>query len=232
VGDVNNDGVADLVAALQDDSAFSIILGTGHRSFATPERMFQSPPPSSIALVNVVGDPSPDILYNELFNNMMVRERAHAEWLPHRKLLGLDPATSMAGVIQGPSGTWLLLNERNRMALRALDGSAGRTIEGLLRWIPGSAGAKEAYGLDTLGNFIRVRPAEENCVIGPYSAPWSPAAAGDLDGDGVLDIVALDSCRECTSNHVFLRGVAASNDATGRDGQRTQTFAPSLAVTK
>ncbi len=65
------------------------------------------------------------------------------------------------------------------------------------------------YARAANGQIIRLNEEDAPCALGPKGVGWTIEALGDLNGDGTLDAVAHDSCRECTSNHVFLRGVAA-----------------------
>jgi hypothetical protein len=215
VGDVDGNGTLDLVAALQDDAAFGIAHGMGGRQFGAPERLFQSPPPSFVALADVTGDTGLDILYGELFHNVMVRERAGGSWLPHQKLLGLEATTQVVGLTSASKQFFLLLTGRQGFTVRSLDGRRESIINALTRWVPGSQGSEATYALHGSGNLVRRSADDTLCAVGPYTAPWTPAAAGDLDGDGFIDVVALDSCRQCTSNHIFMRGIA-EEQAPGR----------------
>lgn len=210
VGDIDGDANADLVLALQDDSAFAIVPGRGRRTFGEPSRIFQSPPPVSAALLDVNGDERLDIVYNEFFSNINVRTRAAGSWAPHRKALGLNPATSVAGIVRALPSPRLLLDERGRLLDRTLDGTQQHGHDQLTRWVPGPLGTDQAFAVHSSGQLVRVATGGGLCAIGPYTAPWQPAAMGDIDQDGVLDVIALDSCRECTSNHVFLHGIAAT----------------------
>jgi hypothetical protein len=177
VGDVDGNGTLDLVAALQDDAAFGIAHGMGGRQFGAPERLFQSPPPSFVALADVTGDTGLDILYGELFHNVMVRERSGGSWLPHQKLLGLEATTQVVGLTSASKQFFLLLTGRQGFTVRSLDGRRESIINALTRWVPGSQGSEATYALHGSGNLVRRSADDTLCAVGPYTAPWTPAAA-------------------------------------------------------
>jgi hypothetical protein len=54
---------------------------------------------------------------------------------------------------------------------------------------------------------LRRSPDGSVCRAASRLPNSEPLAFADLDGDGVLDALRLDTCARCDSNHVFVRGL-------------------------
>jgi hypothetical protein len=67
-------------------------------------------------------------------------------------------------------------------------------------WTPGPSGAR-LFRLD-LGSGALCGLG----TIGSAGAPIVPLAFGDIDQDGVMDVIAARTCASCNSNQLFLRG--------------------------
>lgn len=177
VGDVNSDGVNDLVAALQDDSAFGIVLGSGRRRFGEPSRLFQSPAPARVLIRDGDGDSPPAIVFQTVTGALNQRLQDRDGWQRHTLLRELGDL-SLSG----------LTGERVREAGRS-DGALAIVEQ------PGS------IVLVRVGSDVQTP-----CVLASRGAASRVHVAGDIDGDGVVDLVESRTCEGCESNHVFVRG--------------------------
>lgn len=208
VGDVDEDGTLDLVLGLQDDSAFAIVRGLGGRRFAEIEHVFQSPPPTQVALYDVNTDHHLDIVFSEPTGRMNVRLGDGKRWAGHKLLVTAQPETRLSGVVMLGRAPALALWDAAGAWTTTLRGEALPLAEGATQWIP-ALGAPGPVARTDHNLLIAYPTAVAPCALGPEASPWHIAAIGDLDGDDVYDGVAYASCRECTSNHVFVRGIPA-----------------------
>jgi hypothetical protein len=208
VGDVDGDGTLDLVLGLQDDSAFAIVRGLGGRRFAETEHVFQSPPPTQVALFDVNTDHHLDIVFSEPTGRMNVRLGDGKRWAGHKLLVTAQLDTRLSGVVMLGRAPALALWDAAGAWTTTLRGEALPLAEGATQWIP-ALGAPGPVARTDHNLLIAYPTAAAPCALGPEASPWHIAAIGDLDGDGVYDGVAYASCRECTSNHVFVRGIPA-----------------------
>lgn len=211
-GDVDGDGIIDIVAVLQDESAIGYLRGLGNRKFATIEKVFQSPPAFSAVLVDTNDDRQLDLVMTTLGDRVNVRLRNGAEWLPHRQFLNINPHDVLSTWMQGPNGPLIALSRNTSFAepysvLYAMDGAATVAPPWVVRWVDRDAAAdhRTAYAVTDKRRLVQWNGVSW-CEVGPapHVLPW---AVADLTGDGTLDAVSSESCRMCSSNHVFFKGM-------------------------
>ncbi len=207
VADVDQDGFPDLIGALQDYSAIAEMRGAGERSFHPPTRVFQNPPPTSLAVLTPPGSPA-TLVFSELRGNLNTRTRA-AAWGPHRMLMNEVDGVTVAGLV--PSGGSVYVMMTGEQGARARSHQRGPLeTPPLQRWIASPSSQQDDYrlfGVTADREIVQISPEAPPCVLGREFRHWQYAAIGDLDGDGVLDAIAHATCRLCTSNQVFIRGI-------------------------
>jgi hypothetical protein len=205
--DINADAIPDLIASLQDDSSLAILRGLGGRQFTSPERIFQSPPPLQLAIDGA--EDSHRLIFTERQGRLNSRAIINDRLAPQEMIMTMGVGEELIAIVEHRGRPLLLYNDYQQARARFLDGSA-LELSKIERWLPvyGVAGIRnELIAVRRDGTIIRADPSQRHCAIGRELRPWRYAALGDLDNDGVLDAVASATCRECTSNHVFLRGV-------------------------
>jgi hypothetical protein len=213
VGDVDGDGRSDIVVALPDAAALGILRGTPDaRRFMDVETVFQGPAPHSPVLLDWNADGRSDVLFSEALDPYQAEARTSdgQTWLPHillgsaigMPLLALDAhrlITAREGrLMRVELDAWGSLVHRNELGYSQEWSPLGVVQQELIVGLKSG----ELHRLSESGR----RP----CRLGDLPADfgrWS--ATADLDGDGTLDAVSFASCRGCTSNHVFARGLVA-----------------------
>ncbi len=231
VGDVDGDGILDLMAPQYEDSRLAYLRGLGERRWDAPVSMFQGPGPYEVALADVDGDGRADLGMTHLRETSFNLRRAQGPRLAGAPPFGAElflfarhvllTATPMdagpARVFGGPRG----------MAAWAIDGSklvrfpvtsaatAGRSepfslptqVRAVLRDASHPEAVIAVVSAGTNDALVRTGPGVTMCRVGTVAQGAGLLAAGDLDGDGLLDTIAARTCQFCDSNHVFSRGV-------------------------
>lgn len=220
VGDIDGDGLRDLLVPQYDDARFLWMRGTGPRAWDTGTPIFQEPPPFGVVLADIDTDRRADAVTRHLSDPTMYlrwsRSDAKETLARHQQLLrggvrGAEVFASAGGV-----AAWLLDDDAVRVVPVTAAGLTGasQTVE-----LPGApidvvrdAGHPEAAVVrlrfgerDVL---MRINPTDgSQCRVGEIGVTQSVLALGDLDGDGIVDRVGANTCQFCDSNQVFSRGV-------------------------
>jgi hypothetical protein len=116
---------------------------------------------------------------------------------------------TVAGLV--PSGGSVYVMMKGEQGARARSHQRGPLeTPPLQRWIASPSSQQDDYrlfGVTADREIVQISPEAPPCVLGKEFSHWQYAAIGDLDGDGVLDAIAHATCRLCTSNQVFIRGI-------------------------
>jgi hypothetical protein len=99
---------------------------------------------------------------------------------------------------------WRLVPGRLPTAFEPIDVPAD-TTQALVARPPGASG--DALHLVSPSGIVRVDEDGARCQLSGSLPATPPLALGDLDRDGTLDAVRIDTCARCESNHVFVRGL-------------------------
>lgn len=215
VGDVNGDGIVDIVVPLPDDTALGLLRGEGSRRFGTVTQVFQGPVPHSPVLLDWNNDGLSDVVFAEALapeRSSYARTASDGTWTPHALLGGTLGVPLLASgpqsVITATNGslTHVVLDNMGQVKSRTDIGFASDD------WTPLGFLGEWLYMSDRNGGLVRTTThGERPCRAGTLPddlGRWG--AAADLDGDGVLDVAGFDSCRACTSNQIFVRGMMSA----------------------
>jgi FG-GAP-like repeat len=219
VGDFNGDGNLDVVTAISGSDAVSVRLGNGDGTFQTTPR-FDSPGAATDYLTDLNGDGIPDIV------SVNPDQFINGNWVPGtlRVRLGNGDGTYQAPQIydlDGLGNATVLVGDFNGDGLLDIVvGKAGRLIFPR-QVLPGSVDVLLGNGDGTFQNAISSGPINVGSLV-----------AGDYNGDGLLDLVALGTFppSENSPNLIVLLG---NGDGTFQAPQQTVLnipVAPSLAA--
>jgi hypothetical protein len=213
VGDFDGDGKVDLVFGLPESEAIGWLHALSNRTFSKLRTTFQGPGVEHLALADANRDGRLDLYIRTVGGLLDVRRSQADGWASGRlvTVLGEGSVLAMART-SGPipllyTSTGTVLD--SEAEIHEGDGRLQSSWPGISRWVPSPEGTSgDAYGISRLGAVVRVAADGAACKVGPVNRTYSMLAVGDMNGDGVLDGLSALTCRFCTSNHVFLRGIA------------------------
>jgi FG-GAP-like repeat len=187
VGDFNNDGKLDIALGTINGSALEILLGKGNATFGEPLVTKLSTPIVYMVTGDFNGDGNLDLAVLQKFTHYMV-----TIFLGHG------------------DGTFTRLNPRGAQSHATLLAVADFNGDGKLDLYLDSNDRYDGTWFDVLlgngdGTFT---DSHQMVIFGDYCTD-GPPAIGDFNGDGLLDVAAIDSC---SGVHVFL------NSGTGFQG--------------
>ena len=213
VGDFDGDGMIDLVFGLPETEAIGWLHALPNRTFSKLQTTFQGPAVEHLALADENRDGRLDLYIRTAGPNLELRRSQAEGWAFARLVTSLGEGSILAMARTGGPMPLLYTSTGtvpdSEAQIREGDGRLQSSWPGLRRWVPSSADATgAAYGISRLGTIVRVATDGTACKVGPVNPIYSMLAVGDMNGDGVLDGLSVLTCRFCTSNHVFLRGIA------------------------
>jgi hypothetical protein len=218
IADVDDDGNPDLVAGLYDDAAIGVVLGLGGRAFSAPATTTQEPPPFRVGLAG--GGTGAWVLALQQLTDPMIYLRAPStslreRWGPQTRLLSV-PSVEASRVIGGreasvwyAEGTALLRGaiSENGLVQRTVRTELGQQVRAVLHDGTHRDAVIARLAGDTHDTFVRVSVTQPLCRVGIRSRDKLVHVLGDVDQDGVADLIETRTCERCSSNHVFVRGV-------------------------
>jgi hypothetical protein len=218
-GDVNGDGLRDMLAGLQDGSALALLRGTGPRAWAAAERIFQEPAPYGVALVDLDGDGRDDALTTHKADTNVYLRWSRADvsdaFAPQRKVVPA-PNGLLTRIFTSATDTFVwfpVVGTLVRARLLA-EGRVGArhtwplpgVFQSLLRDADHSDGVVVRVGSGERDILLRAGSADGPCALGDVAHGTFVHAVADLDGDGLVDLVGSRTCQFCDSNHIFSVG--------------------------
>ena len=218
-GDIDGDGVQDLVASLQDDAAFAWVRGLGNRQFAPVVSDLQVPAPAEFALARWPGEDRDSILFTsrpDVDDRLLLRKFSNTGALLPSLTVTRFSGT-FVGVWENGSDISVIQRTGSDLLEHAVD-AAGRvlgvqtiaTVPENTLWLQlytsVASGRNVLAATKDAGLWRLNTDGSSPCVLAKKT-PAEAAAAADMDGDGVDDMVRGLTCQYCTSNHIFLRGL-------------------------
>lgn len=220
VGDLNEDGLPDLVIASPDNAMFSLRFGTGSRSFGPHQELFQGSRPSFPMVLDWDNDGHQDVMFTHLDCLAWRRGRGDGTFAQHECL---GDASRVHGVLKEQGRTSVLVGVAGWLE-QWTPGTDGWVIKNT-RLVPlpkarvhvsmadiDSDGQNELYLFRsfTTPSLVRLQaPDWEPCVLAdtvPLYVDLHTMKAVDVNEDGVVDFMGTRTCAGCTSNHVVYRG--------------------------
>lgn len=210
VADLDGDGYNDLLASLSDDSAFALVRGMGGRTFAEAARIMQGPGPRNARVLPVAGGMR---LVFVAGGGLYLRQVTQTlPWPSHRQIGEFPRGAIVARMSAGayvatatsPPETYRLSSDA-MLSERRLHADWPMFNRLFAADITSEAG-EELYATGVDGSIARLPLAEgeQPCRMTPNGYP--EAVLTHFGGDSVPDVVASETCTECTSSHIFLIG--------------------------
>jgi hypothetical protein len=209
VGDVDGDGLADLLVPDADKSELRVYRQEAARRFVAAGRVEHADlsPIGAPALVNWNGDGMPDLAVLAeggvkvrlgLGGGAFSTDQVIAE-------LGLRP---FAVVRRTGAPDALLVGGSDGADLvePGPGGVARRTRHWNESGQPMTAGSGPDLLLRRSASLVQLLPDGSTCLRGPAAAFQDVFALSDMDGDGTPEGLGVSSCAGCTSNHVVVSG--------------------------
>jgi hypothetical protein len=219
VSDVDSDGNSDLIIPLFNDARIAVVRGLGGRSFAPAFTVLQDPAPYRLTAADIDDDSLPDVVLTTMRDpSVYLRRGLRSEsYLARQELLTLAPNGTIGRILPTRTGVRVWFVGVKGVEWRDVlpSGSTGSSTFQALPWTP-SGVVREAGRSDGAlaiveqpGSIVLVRVGSDvqtPCVLASRGAASRVHVAGDIDGDGVVDLVESRTCEGCESNHVFVRG--------------------------
>lgn len=227
VGDVDGDGDLDLVTIHADSSSIISHLGDGDRAFNPMSAQFQAPAPLNAELVDWDEDGRLDLMMTLVEGEQCTAWRrglgdgtfeSHVCVGPASTLLQPFVVRPPGVVVRNRAGQFSLYrrSDQNRLRDRFALWDPGDLVpesvmHSTVRDLDGD-GVDELYVVAARGSRHGIlRVALDGAVpcwlVHDLPVPRRQFAdLADVDGDGVVDVVARSTCAGCTSNHIVLVG--------------------------
>jgi hypothetical protein len=224
-GDFDEDGHTDLLIPLYDDGAFGLARGLGDRRFAEPVRQPVDPALIEVLAYDIDRDGHLDLVGKHAINADIgwFRGRGDGQFEPIRALYA-NQGDAASGTLAITAGGVELWTHQPTAAARAPLTSAGligrfkqqtlpRSIA--LNWNRGAATAAYPSGVVAMNYrrrswwLMRIDAAAPPCRLARVDRRMVPHAVAvtDLNHDGVVDVIAAETCMYCRSAQHFLLGV-------------------------
>jgi hypothetical protein len=223
VGDFDGDGQVDLVFGLPEAEAIGWLHALANRTFSKLRSTFQGPAVKYLALADENRDGRLDLYIRTVGGFLDVRRSQADGWASGRLVTMLGEGSELAMARTGGPIPLLYTSTGtgtdSEVHIREGDGRLRSSWPGIQRWVPSPDDASgDAYGISRLGAVVRVAADGTTCKVGPENNTYRMFAVGDMNGDGLLDGLSTLTCRFCTSNHVFLRGVGEERKGQSGSG--------------
>ena len=220
VGDIDGDGIVDLVGVALEDSGLIVSRGLGGRKFEAATRIDSGEIPYEVRIVDWDRDGNADIVYTT-----SATPTKRLRWRRSRGGGGFDAVSDLYDGVHSfdviPEGLDLdvhlafLTSGDLWVAQRTVDGRLRKAHPVLVniplqpvdqvRVQPSGDALLWSAGATT-GVALRVSVASGNvCKINIPQQGWVQDIQ-DIDGDSILDAVSLQSCAYCTSSYGLLVG--------------------------
>lgn len=217
VGDVNHDGLVDMVTFHGDESMIRTHIQGEDRQFTQVAEDFQGPPPVDGTLVDINEDGWLDLVFTVpgLEQNIQYRLGSEEGFLGHISLARVPNLTFI------PNTTQILYVEDDVVWKRTLQSNLSlsvpeqiSTLSNIRRILPmlNRENIWVLYAQRNNGQLIRL--IEDPCVAMELTSIETSKmmGLGDWNRDGYLDWAGFITCAECTSNHLLYLGAPSSVD--------------------